>query len=196
MPVRSRSVDRTQERLSADEAHGGRHLPEVIRSNRPPLILDGDAHPDVPRPCERRRELGEAFVTLREYLERVLFGRGHDLEDALDVLERDPLVEHVAHAVHEDHPRSAPTERLLEPVLVEDDVLCRVYREPRLLRAPESQADRFRIAVCAARAHLGASRYRIPGGLGPLDRRLCRHRYLSPRTYVRDDAGRHSPARR
>ena len=45
-----------------------------------PAVLDGDAHPDVVRPTQLGREHGEALVSLREHLGRVLRGLRHHLE--------------------------------------------------------------------------------------------------------------------
>ena len=71
------------------------------------------------------RERDRALGPLSEHLECVPLRRRHDVEDALDELERHDLVEEVAHRVDEDHPRASPPQRLLETARREiDDVLC------------------------------------------------------------------------
>jgi hypothetical protein len=108
--------ERAEQRFGGDEANRRRHLAQVVGTADPPLVLDRDAHPDVRRPLEPRRDLDEVFVSLGQDLEGVLARLGHHREDLLDELERDLRVEKVAHRVDEDHSRPPPAQRLLEPV--------------------------------------------------------------------------------
>lgn len=65
------------------------------------FVLDAHPHPDVRSPIEQGVEFFESFRALREDLVLVPVRLVHDREDALDVLDRDVLVEEVAHTVHE-----------------------------------------------------------------------------------------------
>jgi hypothetical protein len=77
------------------------------------------------------------------------------------------LVEEVAHRVHEDHPRPAPAQRLLQPRRPEPQV------EALFIRVAGDTAEALReglgVAVRAARRDLRAARDRVPGRLGPFD---------------------------
>src|SRR5258706_16446249 len=59
-------------------------------------------------------EIEPALRPLREYLEGVTARRGHRAVGGGDVLERQRLVEEVAHAVHEHLLRLPPAKRLVE----------------------------------------------------------------------------------
>jgi hypothetical protein len=65
-------------------------------------VLDADAHPDVGRPYQISCHLFQTLGTFGQHLKRVLWTLAHDIEDLLDVVERNVLVEQVRHAIHED----------------------------------------------------------------------------------------------
>ena len=75
MPVEVEPVERPEQRLGRDEAHGRRHLAQVVGAMHEAAVLDRS------RPSRRSvghgsvgRELGQALVALREDLEGVLVG--------------------------------------------------------------------------------------------------------------------------
>ena len=84
MPVRSRPSSGPSSGSARDEPDRRRHLAQVVGAVDEAPVLDRDAHPDVRRPLEPRRKLGEALVALREDLERVPVASRHHLEDLLD----------------------------------------------------------------------------------------------------------------
>src|SRR6266536_475687 len=82
------------------------------------------------------------------------------------------LMEQVGHRVDEDSTRLLPLEWIVEPIRVENDILGSELSSPRLLRPPEPEGKGLRIAVTAALGDLGAAGDRIPGRVGPLNRRV------------------------
>ena len=86
-----------------------------------PGALDPDPHPDVRRPVELRRDPAQPLRPLRQDLVRVLRRVRHDLEDRADEVDRDTVVEQVAHRVHEHEPRLLPPVRPSEDVGVQRD---------------------------------------------------------------------------
>ena len=105
MPVELEPFKRTEQRLGGDEPHGGGDLAQAVGAVNEAPVLDRDAHPDVRRPRQVRRQLREPLVALRQDLEDVPVGPAHDLEDLSDVGVGNRFVEQVAHRVDEDHPR-------------------------------------------------------------------------------------------
>ena len=108
-------------------------------------------------------------------------GALHHLEDARDVVERDALVEEVAHRVDEDHPRLAPRERQLQPLGPEAQVEALLVGVTG--HAAEPLRERLGVAVRAAGRHLVAARDRVPRRVRPLDRarRSHDHRFNTTR---------------
>src|SRR5205823_2935574 len=90
----------------------------------------------------------------------------------------DPLVEKVAHRVHEDHSRAAPLQRLAQALRPQAEV------EPLLVMMAANAApplgEGLRVTVGAPRAHLIATGDRVPRRLCPLDRRRLRHAPVLP----------------
>ena len=112
-------------------------------------------------------------MALGQHLERVLSARAITSNTSRDELVRDVLVEQVAHRVHEDHPRPAPAQRLLEPLGPQPQVEALLVGVAR--HAAPALGERLGVAVRAAGRDLRAARHRVPGRLGPLDRAPVSH---------------------
>ena len=91
----------TYQRLTGEEPHSRWNRTQILDARRPPLVLNGDAHPDVLGPRKQLRELGGTLAALREDLEAMPVRRGHHVEDAADEIELDVLMEQVTHRVNE-----------------------------------------------------------------------------------------------
>ena len=120
-PVNAREVEvgqRAKQGLSADEANGGADLAKMIHAERILLALDGNAHPEVHRPVEPRRDRGEPLRSLGQHLIGALWHVGDDVEHATDVVDGHVLVKQVAHRVHEDQPGRCPGPRDVEGIRV------------------------------------------------------------------------------
>src|SRR6185295_7471460 len=97
----------------------------------------------------------------------------HDLEDVVDEALRYLLVEQVAHRIDEDPPWLSPAERSVEKVGLKGG--SKALAIPGLAHGLKTFRHSFGVAELAARAHLGASGYRVPGGVGPFDGRRLGH---------------------
>lgn len=97
----------------------------------------------------------------------------HDIEHALDVLDRHVLVKEVAHRVHEDRLRLPPPKGQLQHVRLEGE------REPvPIIRLPhrlQPLGHPLGVAVLAPGTDLVTPRHRVPGRLRPLDFRSVSH---------------------
>src|ERR1700722_4471745 len=136
-------------------------------------ILDRYSDPNIWMPAQLARKLRQSLVALSENLERVVVRPAHHIKDPLDVVQRHVLVEEITHRVHEDHPWTRPSHRLLQTLRPEAQV------EPLLVRVAWNPAPslgkRLGIAVGTAWRHRVTARDRVPCRLGPLNRAVIRH---------------------
>src|ERR1017187_9417382 len=68
-----KSVERPQQRFRRDEPDRGRYLAKVVDAVNEPPVLNRYAHPDVVRPGQTARDVGEPAGTLGKDLEGVLW---------------------------------------------------------------------------------------------------------------------------
>lgn len=108
-------------------------------------------------------------------------GPTHDIENGFDERRGHRFVKEIRHGVDEHNPWSSPSQRLLEQRLVQrycesSHVLADSHRtKPR--------SHPLRVAVLAALADLGTTRYGVPSYLCPFDLRPSRHA-LSVLNYI------------
>ena len=97
-------------------------------------VLDGDSEPDMTgtpaAAISRGKEIPHQRASFRQNLEDVPVGPFHRVADGLDELPRYPLMEQVRHRVDEDHPRFAPTQRLVQPLGSQSQVETGFERMP------------------------------------------------------------------
>ena len=74
IPSRSRPSSGPSSGSADDESDRGRDLAQRVGAMDEAAILDRDAHPDVGRPRQSGRELGEPVLALRQHLEGVPVG--------------------------------------------------------------------------------------------------------------------------
>ncbi len=130
----------TEQRFTREKLHYRIGLPQVVDAWREPLILNGDAHPNVGWPRELRCELREPNRSLGQHLERVPVCAGHRLEQG-DSTERPRLAAQARPAADKAVVSSGCA--ALQPTGWRD-----LLRSPRASRAPPRAAD---IATALAR---------------------------------------------
>src|SRR4249919_757181 len=105
---------------------------------------------------------------------RLLHRRKHFTDEGIG----NPLVEKVAHGVHEDHSRSLPFLRLIKSLRPDTQI------EPLLVRMTRNASPSLRESLCiaggAARRDLVATGNRVPSRLSPLDTRFICHALSYP----------------
>src|SRR5947207_10992271 len=109
-----------------------------------------------------RRKLRQPLMAFGQDLECVMTSLSHHPEDALDVLERDVLVEEIAHRVDEDHPRALPLQWVAESARPQAKVEALLVRVP--LDPAPALSERLGVAVRAAGGYLRATGHGVPGG--------------------------------
>src|SRR5579872_6176131 len=107
-------------------------------------------------------------------------GHFHDAHNLLDIRIRNRFVEKIAHRIHENRFLRAPLEWLRQLLGHESQIealFVRMAWDPS-----KAFGESFGVAVFAAGADLRAASHRIPGRVGPFNRRVLRHhrslRYL------------------
>lgn len=93
MPVRSSRIERSEQWLTGQEPHRGRHAAEAGDAVGDGHVLHGCAQPDVAGPGESIGEPYSAQWALGEHLIGVLRGLGHHLGNVLNEVHWDPGVE-------------------------------------------------------------------------------------------------------
>ncbi len=154
--------------------------------------LDADSHPDVLGPGKRGGDVGEAFCSLRQHLERMPVCSAHGLEDRNNEFQRNAVVKQVAHRVHEHQARTAPAQRLTKRFVYQLHLTGPTRSSLAYRRQPfvggagpaEPVGHPFCVAVLAAWGHTRAAAYWVPGSLGPLNGRDRAHRFASSPTRV------------
>lgn len=176
---------RFEQGLSADEADVRGYVTEDVGTSAPAILFNTHAEPDVRRQTVLRSELPERQQALdilahpprsfRKHLIDVPGSGVHCREHPIDELERDQLVEEVAHGVDEDVPVMPPMQRLVKAFGVENNVLPGIRFRPWLLAPAVAQTQGLGIAVLAAGRQVRAARDRVPRRVGPLDPALVAH---------------------
>ena len=183
----ARQVDRPEQGLGRDPAHGRRRCHQLGQAQvRGLLVLHRGAVPDVGQRgqigCAARLKVtAHPLGALGEHLEDVLLRAVHDAMDDVDPLVGHGLVEQIGMSAHEDHARPLPALGLVEPRLVEPH-LARPHRPVRALLGQAlarpvvfhpAAGEAHGVAVLAPAREHGAARDRIPGCVGPLDLARC-----------------------
>ncbi|MDQ5894849.1 MAG: Response regulator [Actinomycetota bacterium] len=161
--------------LRRNEPNGGGNFAETICPMNEPTVLDRDAHPNVRMPFEFGCQLSESILSLGKDLEHVMVRLPHHRENLLDVVERNPLMEEIAHRVDEDDPWSLPLQRLVQAVRPKAQIEALFVGVP--WDTPPTFSERFGVAVGTTRRDLGAPRNGIPRRLSPFDCAAIRHGY-------------------
>ena len=179
-----RGVKRTEQRLGANEPHGGGRRTQVVGTPGVASVLDRRAQPHVrqrPRADRCRSSSGEArhaLRTLREHLERVLGAAAMTSKTSRDELVGHVLVEQVGHGVDEDDAAagaSAGAGRGVSGCNGEAEAragLCAgvtVELVARLAHRLSRAGQGERVAVVAAGRDAIAAGHRVPRGFGPFD---------------------------
>src|SRR5215510_1418615 len=86
---------------------------------------------------------------------------------------RYPFVKEIAHGIDKNHARFSPRQRLLKPLRSKRQV--ETIFEGVARSVPEALGEAFSITMVAAGTDLGATRYRIPRRIRPLDGCHIRH---------------------
>src|SRR5690606_8252522 len=136
-----------------------------------PSVFDAYSEPHVrelSQPTQLAREqVVHPLRSLGQHLEHVPACLAHHLADARNVGDRHALVKEIAHRVHENLPRRAPPQWLIELLWYQAQV------EPLLERVAGNAAkplgECLGITVLAAGADLRTPADRVPGGVRPLD---------------------------
>lgn len=169
--------ERAKQRLDRKELHARICTSKLIDARDVVGIFHTHAHPHIRRPVEFAIERCESIGALGEHLKAVPVRAAHDVEDALDVLDRHIFVEEIAHRVDEDRLRLFPLQRKVEHLrLKRERKAVPIVRLPHRLQ-PLRHA--LRIAVLAPRADFRATRDRVPSGLRPFDARSLGHQRIS-----------------
>ena len=91
----------------------------------------------------------------------------HYSKHLLQIVQRNPFMKQVAHRIYKNNPGLAPIQRLINNIRLKRGLerisITRLAHRLEALRHP------FCIAVLAAWADFGATRYGIPGCVGPFD---------------------------
>lgn len=159
--------ERAKQRLDRKELHARICTSKLIDARDVVGIFHTHAHPHIRRPVEFAIERCESIGALGEHLKAVPVRAAHDVEDALDVLDRHIFVEEIAHRVDEDAAGSAPANGVAQ--LFGNESKIETELKGVALHAAEPLRKRLGVAVHTARTHLGAPAHRIPGGVGPFD---------------------------
>lgn len=106
----------------------------------------------------------------------------HNFENAEDEVFGNCGVEEITHGINEDHARSLPPRGQIQLIAMQSESesgagcswipIVLVSRVPHPL---ETRGQIQSVAVIASWTYLIAPAYRVPGGIGPLDRRLFTH---------------------
>jgi hypothetical protein len=100
-------------------------------------------------------------------------GLVHNREDLMNEFLRHVLMKQIAHAVHEDPSRLAPSERQRELVPVQGH--RKPVPVPGIPHGAKSKRKALRITVFAAWTDLRATRHGVPGRIGPLNPGMIAH---------------------
>ena len=111
-------LQRTEQRLKGNEAHGGIGLLQVLEARQGRVVFDGHAEPDMRGssmvPVALLNETAHQRTALGKHLIDMPIGALHRVEYALDVLGGNVLVEEIAHRIDEYELRMPPVYRLFE----------------------------------------------------------------------------------
>ena len=97
----------------------------------------------------------------------------HSVEHLIDESLWYPLMEKIAHGVHENLARLSPAQRLVEALRPQSQV--EAAAEGMTGYPSETLRQALGVAIVASRADLGAPGDRISSGVGPLDFRSVCH---------------------
>lgn len=145
-------------------------------------IFDTHAPPDVIRRCVgskfRLQQPAHSLRSFRQHLIDVPIRSNHHAHHPFDVVVTDIFVEKVAHRIHEDVPRAAPTQRFLQFLRDETQIESLLVR--MTVNSAKTLCERCRVTVLASRADLRAATHRIPGRISPFDIAVFTHRCPYP----------------
>src|ERR1035437_89301 len=168
---------RPDERLNREKTSSRVCCLKVTDTGHGLLVFNRNAEPYMGGGATGRITLIDEFpqkrATLGEHLVDMPIRPLHGVEHPGDVAFWNFLVKEVAHGIYENHPRLLPFKRLREsfgPQCQIEAVFKGMTRHPA-----KAFGKPRRVAVIAARTHLGAARDRIPGRICPLDRAFVGH---------------------